>query len=164
MVSLIARACSTSSPFFLIVSSPAGSSFSLLPFQPGYQEIYHSLLLRFRQCSPFGYAIPLVHATPAAASGSVHCLEDRMPMHWGLFSVIHRFGRSKFLTYKVLSMPAHRFHSFVIEVFPFFFRKVKPGTKSRFLKFIQRLVYRLHLTSSFCILRFFSADPVQILT
>lgn len=102
------------------------------------------MLLGFGEFFVRGNAVPFVQAAAAAAGGRVHSLENGMPVHRGLFSVIQRLGGGELLLYKIPRVAAYYGGAFFFKIPPFFFRQMKTGTEFRFFKFVKRFVNCLH--------------------
>ena len=120
------------------------STLLFLPLQPCHQQIHNSFLLIFRQFHSQRDTIPSVQAAPTAACTTVHCFENRMPMHRRLLPVIYRRSRCQLLPHKVPGMASHNVHPLLCKIFLLFFCQVKTRTEPGMLQFIQSLVNCLH--------------------
>ena len=129
----------------------SGAERRIFLFYPCHQQPDDALLLTRGEFPVLRDLIPFLQTASAAAGRCMHRLKNRMSVHGGLLSVIHRLGRSKLLTDEILRMPEDDIRTLISQICAVFFCKMKAGTEFRLIKLCKRFVYRLHVKPAFCI-------------
>ena len=74
----------------------------------------------------------------------MHGLENRMPVHGRLLSVVQRFGRRELASDKIRRMRADRIHPLRLYIRQILLRKMERGAKFGVRKPLKGLIDRLH--------------------
>ena len=118
------------------------SSNRLLANDPLNYEIDDLLLLNLRQLRPLRDLPPFLQAPPTASCRRMLRLEDRMPPHRGLPSVVQRLGGSEPATDEILRVSANRIHPLLRNVPAVFIRQPEPATELRPRQSLERHIKR----------------------
>ena len=112
----------------------------LHPFDPGHQEINDARLAFQRNLSSFGNFPPLFKTAPATGCRCVLSLEDGMPAHGSLSSVVRRIRRRKACADEVGGMAPYRHHAFIRNILSVCLRKPEPRSELRPCQLRKRLI------------------------
>ena len=117
----------------------------LHPFDPGHQEIDDARLAFRGNLSSFGNFPPLFKTASAAGCRCVLSLEDGMPAHGSLSSVVRRIRRRKARADEVGGMAPYRRHAFIRNILSVCRRKPETRSELRSCKLRERFI-NSHLT------------------
>ena len=112
----------------------------LHPFYPNHQEIDDARLAFQRNLSSFGNFPPLFKTAPATGCRCVLSLEDGMPAHGSLSSVVRRICWRKACADEVGGMAPYRCHAFIRNILSVCRRKPEPGSELRSCKLRERFI------------------------
>ena len=112
----------------------------LHPFDPGHQEIDDARLAFRGNLSSFGNFPPLFKTASAAGCRCVLSLEDGMPAHGSLSSVVLRIRRCKACADEVGGMAPYRCHAFIRNILSVCRRKPEPRSELRPCKLRERFI------------------------
>ena len=112
----------------------------LHPFDPNHQEIDDARLAFWGNLSSFGNFPPLFKTASAAGCCCVLSLENRMPAHGSLSSVVRRICRCKACADEVGGMAPYRRHAFIRNILSVCRRKPEPISELRPCKLRERFI------------------------
>ena len=117
----------------------------LHPFDPNHQEIDDARLAFRGNLSSFGNLPPFFKTASAAGCRCVLSLEDGMPAHGSLSSVVRRIRRRKVRADEVCGMAPYRRHALIRNILSVCRRKPETRSELRPCKLRERFI-NSHLT------------------
>ena len=112
----------------------------LHPFYPSHQEIDDARLAFRGNLSSFGNLPPLFKTASAAGCRCVLSLEDGMPAHGSLSSVVRRIRRRKACADEVGGMAPYRRHAFIRNILSVCRRKPETRSELRSCQLRERFI------------------------